>query len=75
MPSAYLQWRFHSGERIVARGPLVMLLSLSPNNKDDFFSNSRYHMFFFLFVFFEKKIQILAINSLLSVSTYNVLKL
>ena len=23
MPSAYLQWRFHSGERVVARGPLV----------------------------------------------------
>ena len=26
MPSAYLQWRFHSGERVVARGPLVCLL-------------------------------------------------
>ena len=25
MPSAYLQWRFHSGERVVARGPLVLL--------------------------------------------------
>ena len=24
MPSAYLQWWFHSGERIVARGPLVI---------------------------------------------------
>ena len=24
MPSAYLQWRFHSGERVVARGPLVL---------------------------------------------------
>ena len=24
MPSAYLQWRFHSGERVVARGPLVV---------------------------------------------------
>ena len=23
MPSAYLQWRFHSGEGVVARGPLV----------------------------------------------------
>ena len=23
MPSAYLQWGFHSGERVVARGPLV----------------------------------------------------
>ena len=23
MPSAYLQKRFHSGERVVARGPLV----------------------------------------------------
>ena len=22
MPSAYLQWWFHSGERVVARGPL-----------------------------------------------------
>ena len=22
MPSAYLQWPFHSGERVVARGPL-----------------------------------------------------
>ena len=28
MPSAYLQWRFHSGERVVARGPLVMSLFL-----------------------------------------------
>ena len=26
MPSAYLQWRFHSGERVVARGPLVIIL-------------------------------------------------
>ena len=26
MPSAYLQWRFHSGERVVARGPLVFFL-------------------------------------------------
>ena len=26
MPSAYLQWRFHSGERVVARGPLVFIL-------------------------------------------------
>ena len=26
MPSAYLQWRFHSGKRVVARGPLVVLL-------------------------------------------------
>ena len=25
MPSAYLQWRFHSGERVVARGPLVFI--------------------------------------------------
>ena len=25
MPSAYLQWRFHSGERVVARGPLVLI--------------------------------------------------
>ena len=25
MPSAYLQWRFHSGERVVARGPLVKI--------------------------------------------------
>ena len=25
MPSAYLQWQFHSGERVVARGPLVIL--------------------------------------------------
>ena len=24
MPSAYLQWRFHSGEQVVARGPLVI---------------------------------------------------
>ena len=23
IPSAYLQWRFQSGERVVARGPLV----------------------------------------------------
>ena len=23
MPSAYLQWRFHSGEQVVAYGPLV----------------------------------------------------
>ena len=26
MPSAYLQWRIHSGERVVARGPLVYCL-------------------------------------------------
>ena len=26
MPSAYLQWRFHSGERVVARGPLVVCI-------------------------------------------------
>ena len=26
MPSAYLQWQFHSGERVVARGPLVSKL-------------------------------------------------
>ena len=25
MPSAYLQWRFDSGERVVARGPLVLI--------------------------------------------------
>ena len=25
MPSAYLQRRFHSGERVVARGPLVSI--------------------------------------------------
>ena len=25
MPSAYLQWQFHSGEQDVARGPLVVL--------------------------------------------------
>ena len=24
MPSAYLQWQFHSGERVVAHGPLVL---------------------------------------------------
>ena len=24
MPPAYLQWQFHSGERVVARGPLVL---------------------------------------------------
>ena len=30
MPSAYLQWRFHSGERVVARRPLVLLSKLSP---------------------------------------------
>ena len=28
MPSAYLQWRFHSGERVVARGPLVNLVAV-----------------------------------------------
>ena len=32
MPSAYLQWRFHSGERVVVRGPLVRLL-LDPGFK------------------------------------------
>ena len=26
MPSAYLQWRFHSGEQVVTRGPLVYRL-------------------------------------------------
>ena len=26
MPSAYLQWQFHSGEQVVARGPLVYRL-------------------------------------------------
>ena len=25
MPSAYLQWQFYSGERVVAHGPLVLL--------------------------------------------------
>ena len=25
MPAAYLQWRFHSDERVVARGPLVLI--------------------------------------------------
>ena len=29
MPSAYLQWRFHSGERVVARGPLVLIFFLN----------------------------------------------
>ena len=24
MPSAYLQWQFHSGEQVVAHGPLVV---------------------------------------------------
>ena len=28
MPSAYLQWRFHSGERVVACGPLVFYFSM-----------------------------------------------
>ena len=28
MPSAYLQWRFHSGERVVAHGPLVFFFVL-----------------------------------------------
>ena len=45
---------------------IFMLSSLSPNNKDDFLSNSRYQFFFFFFFFFfekkKKKIQILAIN-------------
>ena len=26
MPFAYLQWRFHSGERVVVRGPLVFII-------------------------------------------------
>ena len=30
MPSAYLQWQFHSGERVVARGPLVCYVVISP---------------------------------------------
>ena len=30
MPSAYLQWQFHSGERVVARGPLVFKLYVVP---------------------------------------------
>ena len=29
MPSAYLQWRFHSGERVVARGPLVPFIFIT----------------------------------------------
>ena len=29
MPSAYLQWQFHSGERVVARGPLVLFADQS----------------------------------------------
>ena len=37
MPSAYLQWRFHSGERVVARGPLVFssLLQCHPDDSLD----------------------------------------
>ena len=30
MSSAYLQWRFHSGERVVARGPLFLKICNSP---------------------------------------------
>ena len=30
MPSAYLQWRFHSGEQVVAHVPLVLFRVLSP---------------------------------------------
>ena len=29
IPSAYLQWLFHSGERVVARGPLVFFFVCS----------------------------------------------
>ena len=36
MPSAYLQWRFHSGERVVARGPLVYFILF-------YFSKKRRH--------------------------------
>ena len=32
MPSAYLQWRFHSGERVVACGPLVKLSEEFPRD-------------------------------------------
>ena len=42
MPSAYLQWRFHSGERVVARGPLVIIWSLlgsGVGGDGEFFSN------------------------------------
>ena len=34
MPSAYLQWRFHSGERVVARGPLVTFIICNPALSD-----------------------------------------
>ena len=33
MPSAYLQWRFHSGERVVTCGPLVIIPNELCSNK------------------------------------------
>ena len=61
MPSAYLQWRFHSGERVVARGPLVfVLLQLSgilnsiytfAGEKNISQKNYLYAFFMYLFLF------------------------
>ena len=38
MPSAYLQWQFHSGERVVAPEPLVSLFTCSSNSQSKFLS-------------------------------------
>ena len=37
MPSAYLQWRLHSGERVVAHGPLVLFDVISSIGDGHFF--------------------------------------
>ena len=42
MLSAYLQWRFHSGERVVARGPFVK------RNTVSFLKNLESHLFAWL---------------------------
>ena len=49
MPSAYLQWQFHSGERVVARGSLVLfirreifMLSFVEQERIAIFSNLRF---------------------------------
>ena len=40
--SAYLQWQCHSGERLVARGPLVVFLAFNmPNQNHNLFNEKK----------------------------------